>query len=177
MDSMWLVNPPKRCSILLTITDPGLCQVCICEVFVELRSCGSLGSISSHARRPCKPLLVALPERNMTHHQHTSWTMTRCLRCWDTELNVWMLACPTPFTEVLYLLALCLYSLHLYPTQLLFVFSGKVAKEVMEQSAKIKRDPPEIHRSAFFSNASAPTNTQNYSDSCMCVVQGWHGAK
>lgn len=25
-------------------------------------------------------------------------------------------------------------------------FSGKVAKEVMEQSAKIKRDPPEIHR-------------------------------
>lgn len=25
--------------------------------------------------------------------------------------------------------------------------SGKVAKEVMEQSAKIKRDPPEIHRS------------------------------
>ncbi len=27
--------------------------------------------------------------------------------------------------------------------------SGKVAKEVMEQSAKIKRDPPEIHRSEF----------------------------
>uniref|UniRef100_A0A4W6FNV4 FERM domain-containing protein 5 n=1 Tax=Lates calcarifer TaxID=8187 RepID=A0A4W6FNV4_LATCA len=27
-----------------------------------------------------------------------------------------------------------------------FRYSGKVAKEVMEQSAKIKRDPPEIHR-------------------------------
>lgn len=32
------------------------------------------------------------------------------------------------------------------------VFSGKVAKEVMEQSAKIKRDPPEIHRSGFSSD-------------------------
>uniref|UniRef100_H3D1C1 FERM domain-containing protein 5 n=1 Tax=Tetraodon nigroviridis TaxID=99883 RepID=H3D1C1_TETNG len=31
-----------------------------------------------------------------------------------------------------------------------FRYSGKVAKEVMEQSAKIKRDPPEIHRSDFF---------------------------
>uniref|UniRef100_A0AAQ5YS18 FERM domain-containing protein 5 n=1 Tax=Amphiprion ocellaris TaxID=80972 RepID=A0AAQ5YS18_AMPOC len=30
-----------------------------------------------------------------------------------------------------------------------FRYSGKVAKEVMEQSAKIKRDPPEIHRSQF----------------------------
>lgn len=28
----------------------------------------------------------------------------------------------------------------------LSIISGKVAKEVMEQSAKIKRDPPEIHR-------------------------------
>lgn len=25
-------------------------------------------------------------------------------------------------------------------------YSGRVAKEVMEQSAKIKREPPEIHR-------------------------------
>ena len=34
----------------------------------------------------------------------------------------------------------------------LFCFlSGKVAKEVMEQSAKIKRDPPEIHRSPLLS--------------------------
>lgn len=33
-------------------------------------------------------------------------------------------------------------------------FSGKVAKEVMEQSAKIKRDPPEIHRSEVSSNIS-----------------------
>lgn len=32
--------------------------------------------------------------------------------------------------------------------------SGKVAKEVMEQSAKIKRDPPEIHRSGFLSDQS-----------------------
>lgn len=33
--------------------------------------------------------------------------------------------------------------------------SGKVAKEVMEQSAKIKRDPPEIHRSEFLLNPTA----------------------
>ncbi|KAM7406359.1 hypothetical protein PAMP_000740 [Pampus punctatissimus] len=33
-----------------------------------------------------------------------------------------------------------------------FRYSGKVAKEVMEQSAKIKRDPPEIHRSEFLQN-------------------------
>uniref|UniRef100_A0A8C6KIV2 FERM domain containing 5b n=1 Tax=Nothobranchius furzeri TaxID=105023 RepID=A0A8C6KIV2_NOTFU len=32
-----------------------------------------------------------------------------------------------------------------------FRYSGKVAKEVMEQSAKIKRDPPEIHRVGLLS--------------------------
>lgn len=42
----------------------------------------------------------------------------------------------------------CLYSDFL---SMLFS-SGKVAKEVMEQSAKIKRDPPEIHRSAVLQN-------------------------
>uniref|UniRef100_A0AAY4C0U7 FERM domain-containing protein 5 n=1 Tax=Denticeps clupeoides TaxID=299321 RepID=A0AAY4C0U7_9TELE len=31
-----------------------------------------------------------------------------------------------------------------------FRYSGRVAKEVMEQSAKIKREPPEIHRSAHY---------------------------
>ncbi|MGH0190086.1 UNVERIFIED_CONTAM: hypothetical protein FKN15_042313 [Acipenser sinensis] len=51
-----------------------------------------------------------------------------------------------------------------------FRFSGRVAKEVMEQSAKIKREPPEIHRAGaqselplYHSRASAqqrPPNSQ-----------------
>lgn len=39
---------------------------------------------------------------------------------------------------------------YLFNLVVLCFFSGKVAKEVMELSAKIKRDPPEIHRSNFF---------------------------
>ncbi|KAJ0002048.1 hypothetical protein NQD34_001844 [Periophthalmus magnuspinnatus] len=37
--------------------------------------------------------------------------------------------------------------------------SGKVAKEVMEQSAKIKRDPPEIHRAGMVPSRSCPSIT------------------
>uniref|UniRef100_A0AAY4C2H1 FERM domain-containing protein 5 n=1 Tax=Denticeps clupeoides TaxID=299321 RepID=A0AAY4C2H1_9TELE len=36
-----------------------------------------------------------------------------------------------------------------------FRYSGRVAKEVMEQSAKIKREPPEIHRSAHYTTPCA----------------------
>uniref|UniRef100_A0A671WH95 FERM domain containing 5 n=1 Tax=Sparus aurata TaxID=8175 RepID=A0A671WH95_SPAAU len=37
--------------------------------------------------------------------------------------------------------------------------NGKVAKEVMEQSAKIKRDPPEIHRAGMVPSRSCPSIT------------------
>ncbi|XP_061557586.1 FERM domain-containing protein 5-like [Phycodurus eques] len=40
-----------------------------------------------------------------------------------------------------------------------FRYSGKVAKEVMEQSAKIKRDPPEIHRTGMVPSRSCPSIT------------------
>ncbi|KAM8895303.1 FERM domain-containing protein 5-like isoform 2-T2 [Spinachia spinachia] len=40
-----------------------------------------------------------------------------------------------------------------------FRYSGKVAKEVMEQSAKIKRDPPEIHRHGMVPSRSCPSIT------------------
>ncbi|XP_034161434.1 FERM domain-containing protein 5 isoform X3 [Pangasianodon hypophthalmus] len=40
-----------------------------------------------------------------------------------------------------------------------FRYSGRVAKEVMEQSAKIKRDPPEIHRSGLVPSRSCPSIT------------------
>ncbi|CAK6963960.1 FERM domain-containing protein 5-like [Scomber scombrus] len=40
-----------------------------------------------------------------------------------------------------------------------FRYSGKVAKEVMEQSAKIKRDPPEIHRAGMVPSRSCPSIT------------------
>uniref|UniRef100_A0A8C6KL64 FERM domain containing 5b n=1 Tax=Nothobranchius furzeri TaxID=105023 RepID=A0A8C6KL64_NOTFU len=43
-----------------------------------------------------------------------------------------------------------------------FRYSGKVAKEVMEQSAKIKRDPPEIH-----SAHSTPVHSVSHGDSFM----------
>uniref|UniRef100_A0A4W6FQN1 FERM domain-containing protein 5 n=1 Tax=Lates calcarifer TaxID=8187 RepID=A0A4W6FQN1_LATCA len=43
-----------------------------------------------------------------------------------------------------------------------FRYSGKVAKEVMEQSAKIKRDPPEIH-----SAHSTPVRSVSHGDSFM----------
>uniref|UniRef100_A0A3B3C3M5 FERM domain-containing protein 5 n=1 Tax=Oryzias melastigma TaxID=30732 RepID=A0A3B3C3M5_ORYME len=38
-------------------------------------------------------------------------------------------------------------------------YNGKVAKEVMEQSAKIKRDPPEIHRAGMVPSRSCPSIT------------------
>ncbi|KAJ8003286.1 hypothetical protein DPEC_G00167850 [Dallia pectoralis] len=37
--------------------------------------------------------------------------------------------------------------------------SGRVAKEVMEQSAKIKREPPEIHRAGLVPSRSCPSIT------------------
>ncbi|XP_034385403.1 FERM domain-containing protein 5-like [Cyclopterus lumpus] len=40
-----------------------------------------------------------------------------------------------------------------------FRYSGKVAKEVMEQSARIKRDPPEIHRHGMVPSRSCPSIT------------------
>nr|XP_023697766.1 FERM domain-containing protein 5-like [Paramormyrops kingsleyae] len=40
-----------------------------------------------------------------------------------------------------------------------FRYSGRVAKEVMEQSAKIKRDPPEIHRAGMVPSRSCPSIT------------------
>ncbi|XP_026099502.1 FERM domain-containing protein 5-like [Carassius auratus] len=40
-----------------------------------------------------------------------------------------------------------------------FRYSGKVAKEVMEQSAKIRREPPEIHRSGMVPSRSCPSIT------------------
>ncbi|XP_077050561.1 FERM domain-containing protein 5 isoform X3 [Siphateles boraxobius] len=40
-----------------------------------------------------------------------------------------------------------------------FRFSGRVAKEVMEQSAKIKREPPEIHRAGLVPSRSCPSIT------------------
>ncbi|XP_034144208.1 FERM domain-containing protein 5 isoform X6 [Esox lucius] len=38
-------------------------------------------------------------------------------------------------------------------------FHGRVAKEVMEQSAKIKREPPEIHRAGLVPSRSCPSIT------------------
>ncbi|XP_053574438.1 FERM domain-containing protein 5 isoform X1 [Bombina bombina] len=38
-----------------------------------------------------------------------------------------------------------------------FRYSGRVAKEVMESSAKIKREPPEIHRSGMVPSRSCPS--------------------
>ncbi|TSL68230.1 FERM domain-containing protein 5 [Bagarius yarrelli] len=38
-----------------------------------------------------------------------------------------------------------------------FRYSGKVAKEVMEQSAKIRREPPEIHRAGMVPSRSCPS--------------------
>ncbi|XP_017334112.1 FERM domain-containing protein 5 [Ictalurus punctatus] len=38
-----------------------------------------------------------------------------------------------------------------------FRYSGKVAKEVMEQSAKIRRAPPEIHRAGMVPSRSCPS--------------------
>uniref|UniRef100_A0A673MMU0 FERM domain-containing protein 3 n=1 Tax=Sinocyclocheilus rhinocerous TaxID=307959 RepID=A0A673MMU0_9TELE len=40
-----------------------------------------------------------------------------------------------------------------------FRYSGKVAKEVMEQSAKIRREPPEIHRAGLVPSRSCPSIT------------------
>ncbi|KAM6308372.1 FERM domain-containing protein 5 isoform 1-T1 [Aegotheles albertisi] len=40
-----------------------------------------------------------------------------------------------------------------------FRYSGRVAKEVMESSAKIKRDPPEIHRAGLVPSRSCPSIT------------------
>ncbi|KAJ7311136.1 hypothetical protein JRQ81_006739 [Phrynocephalus forsythii] len=40
-----------------------------------------------------------------------------------------------------------------------FRYSGRVAKEVMESSAKIKREPPEIHRSGLVPSRSCPSIT------------------
>ncbi|XP_076879174.1 FERM domain-containing protein 5 isoform X2 [Brachyhypopomus gauderio] len=40
-----------------------------------------------------------------------------------------------------------------------FKYSGKVAKEVMEQSAKIRREPPEIHRTGMVPSRSCPSIT------------------
>ncbi|XP_055989320.1 FERM domain-containing protein 5 isoform X1 [Sorex fumeus] len=40
-----------------------------------------------------------------------------------------------------------------------FRYSGRVAKEVMESSAKIKREPPEIHRSGMVPSRSCPSIT------------------
>lgn len=48
-------------------------------------------------------------------------------------------------------------------------FSGKVAKEVMEQSAKIKRDPPEIHRSQPFIIQTHFSNKKNNISRSICV--------
>lgn len=92
--------------------------------------------------------------------------------------------------------ACILYESHILTgSLLLFVcfLSGKVAKEVMEQSAKIKRDPPEIHRSEFWSNISLKWSKNvglqwfmhlmyymlcGHMSVLVCVfVQGWHGAK
>uniref|UniRef100_A0A8C9V866 FERM domain-containing protein 5 n=1 Tax=Scleropages formosus TaxID=113540 RepID=A0A8C9V866_SCLFO len=38
-------------------------------------------------------------------------------------------------------------------------YNGRVAKEVMEQSAKIKREPPEIHRAGLVPSRSCPSIT------------------
>ncbi|XP_015667414.1 FERM domain-containing protein 5 isoform X2 [Protobothrops mucrosquamatus] len=38
-----------------------------------------------------------------------------------------------------------------------FRYSGRVAKEVMESSAKIKREPPEIHRAGLVASRSCPS--------------------
>ncbi|KAM9201860.1 FERM domain-containing protein 5 isoform 3-T3 [Dugong dugon] len=40
-----------------------------------------------------------------------------------------------------------------------FRYSGRVAKEVMESSAKIKREPPEIHRAGMVPSQSCPSIT------------------
>ncbi|XP_051915955.1 FERM domain-containing protein 5 isoform X4 [Hippocampus zosterae] len=40
-----------------------------------------------------------------------------------------------------------------------FRYSGRVAKEVMEHSAKIKREPPEIHRAGLVPSRSCPSIT------------------
>ncbi|KAI4872992.1 hypothetical protein NFI96_023660 [Prochilodus magdalenae] len=40
-----------------------------------------------------------------------------------------------------------------------FRYSGRVAKEVMEQSAKIRRQPPEIHRAGMVPSRSCPSIT------------------
>ncbi|KAI7814387.1 putative FERM domain-containing protein 5, partial [Triplophysa rosa] len=40
-----------------------------------------------------------------------------------------------------------------------FRYSGRVAKEVMEQSAKIRREPPEIHRAGMVPSRSCPSIT------------------
>ncbi|KAM4553591.1 FERM domain-containing protein 5-like isoform 3-T3 [Fundulus diaphanus] len=40
-----------------------------------------------------------------------------------------------------------------------FRYSGRVAKEVMEQSARIKREPPEIHRAGLVPSRSCPSIT------------------
>uniref|UniRef100_A0A8C2HB46 FERM domain-containing protein 5 n=2 Tax=Cyprinus carpio TaxID=7962 RepID=A0A8C2HB46_CYPCA len=40
-----------------------------------------------------------------------------------------------------------------------FRYNGKVAKEVMEQSAKIRREPPEIHRAGMVPSRSCPSIT------------------
>ncbi|XP_067411542.1 FERM domain-containing protein 5 isoform X2 [Emydura macquarii macquarii] len=40
-----------------------------------------------------------------------------------------------------------------------FRYSGRVAKEVMENSAKIKREPPEIHRAGLVPSRSCPSIT------------------
>ncbi|KAL7854325.1 hypothetical protein SRHO_G00165150 [Serrasalmus rhombeus] len=40
-----------------------------------------------------------------------------------------------------------------------FRYSGKVAKEVMEQSAKIRREPPDIHRAGMVPSRSCPSIT------------------
>lgn len=55
---------------------------------------------------------------------------------------------------------------------LLCFLSGKVAKEVMEQSAKIKRDPPEIHRSELSSDDVQPGFVgiyASYGHVCVCL--------
>ncbi|XP_061600822.1 FERM domain-containing protein 5-like isoform X1 [Cololabis saira] len=51
------------------------------------------------------------------------------------------------------------YLHHRSPYFLFCFLSGKVAKEVMEQSAKIKRDPPEIHRAGMVPSRSCPSIT------------------
>lgn len=59
----------------------------------------------------------------------------------------------------------------------LFLFSGKVAKEVMEQSAKIKRDPPEIHRSEllFFTYSTPYPHIYHVHTVCVCVCSSRAG--